>query len=80
MSLPKENKIIVKGVNRVVKHKKNTGDKNKPGGRIKVEMPIHISNAMLVDPQTGKPTRVGFEVENETGKKYRTSKRSGKRI
>lgn len=80
MSLPDENKVIVKGVNHVIKHKKDTGDKNKPGGRIKVEAPIDASNVMLVDPQTGEPTRIGYEVEEKTGSKFRISKKSNKRI
>ena len=55
--LPKKTRVVVKGINKVVKHKKNTGDKNNPGGRFEIEAPIHASNVMLVSDETGKPTR-----------------------
>lgn len=70
--LPKQERIVIKGVNIVTKHKKNTGDKNNPGGRIRIESPIHVSNAMLVDSETGKPARVGFKIDKN--KKIRISK------
>lgn len=79
-ALPKDEKVIVKGVNVVTKHKKETGDKNNPGGRIKVEAPIHVSNVMLVDPESGELTRVGYKVDKKTGKKTRVAKKSGKDI
>jgi large subunit ribosomal protein L24 len=56
--LPKKGKIVVEGVNRVYKHLK-PNRRNPQGGRLSKEMPINISNAMLIDPQTNKPTRVG---------------------
>ncbi len=77
---PKQHKIIVEKVNIVVKHKKVTQDKTNPGGRIKIEAPIDVSNVMLVCPHTGKPTRVGFKIDAKTGKKQRISKKSGKPI
>ena len=55
--LPKKNRVVVKGVNKVVKHKKSTGDKNNPGGRFEIEASIHASNVMLISDETGKPTR-----------------------
>jgi large subunit ribosomal protein L24 len=74
---PSNEKVIIKGVNIVVKHikPKQSGGK---GERIEVESPIHISNVMLVCPETKKKTRVGFKVEN--GNKVRISKKSGKEI
>jgi len=73
-------KVVVEGVNMITKHKKETGDKKNPGGRIEMESPIHVSNVMLVCPHTGKPTRIGFKINKTTGKKTRISKKSGKTI
>ncbi len=72
-ALPKENKVFVRGVNVVKKHKKPT--QTEPGGIISKELPIHISNVALVDPKTGKATKVGFKIED--GKKVRFAKASG---
>jgi large subunit ribosomal protein L24 len=74
--LPKKNRAIVADVNMVTKHKKPT--ENDPGGRIEQESSIHISNLMLVDPQTGEPTRVGKRIEGN--KLVRYSKKSGETI
>ena len=49
------------------------------GGIIKMEAPIHVSNLNLIDPKSGKPTRVGYRF-NEEGKKVRYSKKSGEEI
>jgi large subunit ribosomal protein L24 len=73
--LPKKSKIVVEGVNRVYKHMKRS-QKNPQGGRLSKEMPVEISNVMLVDPQTDKPTRVGVRVLKD-GSRERFSKRSG---
>ncbi|MBD3280250.1 50S ribosomal protein L24 [Candidatus Dojkabacteria bacterium] len=76
-ALPIQEKIVVKGVNKVIKHKKNTGDRNNPGGRIEIEAPIHVSNAMLVSAKTGKPTRKRVKKtgsESEKSKQDRSSK------
>jgi len=56
MVLPDKNKVIVKGVNIVTKHKKNTGDKKVPAGRIKVEAPLFASKVMFVTDK-GKTVR-----------------------
>ena len=53
--------------------------KNPQGGLVKMEAPIHVSNLQLLDPKSGKPTRVGYKV-NEDGKKVRISKKSGEEI
>ena len=53
--------------------------KNPQGGIIKQEAPIHISNVALVDPKTGKPTRVAIKVK-EDGTKVRIAKKSGEEI
>ncbi len=76
-ALPKKDQVVVEGVNIVKKHTKSSQDAPQ-GGRIEFEAPIHVSNVMLQDPGTKKPTRVGFEIKD--GKKVRISKKSGKQI
>ena len=75
-SMPKENKVIVQGINLVKRHTKPTQES--AGGIVTKEAPIHVSNVALIDPKSGKATRVGFKVEN--GQKVRVSKRSGEVI
>ena len=74
---PEAQRAIVEGVNMVSKHTKPNA-KQPQGGIIKKEAPIHISNLNLIDPQSGKATRVGFKVEG--GKKVRFAKKSGEEI
>lgn len=76
MMFPKENRAIVEDVNMVKKHTKATQDN--PGGINEIEAPIHISNLMLIDSKTGKPTRVGRKLVD--GKMVRYSKKSGEII
>lgn len=76
-ALPKKDRVVVEGVNIVKKHTKSS-QAAPQGGRVEFEAPIHVSNVMLQDPETGKPTRVGFEMKD--GKKVRISKKSGKEI
>lgn len=71
-------RAIVEGVNMVSKHTKPNA-KHPQGGIIKQEAPIHISNLMLKDPKTGKPTRIGRRLDKE-GKLVRYSKKSGEEI
>ncbi len=74
----KTDRAIVEGVNIIKKHTKpNTEYPN--GGIVEKEAPIHISNLMLVDPKTGKATRIGRRL-NENGKLVRYSKKSGEEI
>ena len=73
-----ENRALVEGVNMVSKSTKPSA-KNPQGGIVKQEAPIHISNLSLVDPKSGKPTRVGNKVA-EDGKKVRIAKKSGEEI
>jgi len=70
-------RVIVEGVNMVSKHTKPNA-KQPQGGIIKQEAPVHVSNLNLIDPKSGKPTRVGFKVED--GKKVRIAKKSGEEI
>jgi large subunit ribosomal protein L24 len=75
--LPKEERAIVRGVNVVRRHQKQTAAQE--GGIVSKEAPIHISNLALEDPKDGKPTRIGFKFL-EDGKKVRFAKRSGEVI
>lgn len=74
----KKNRAIVEGVNIVTKSAKPSA-KHPQGGLIKMEAPINISNLALIDPKSGKPTRVGYRF-NEDGEKVRYSKKSGEEI
>lgn len=75
--MPKENLALVRGVKMVSRHQKQTA--NSKGGIIRKESPIHLSDIAIIDPQDGKPTRVGFRFQ-EDGKKIRYAKRSGELI
>ena len=72
-----ENRAIIEGLNMVSKSTKPSA-KNPQGGIVKQEAPIHISNLSLIDPRSGKPTRIAIKRE---GKKVtRIAKKSGKEI
>lgn len=73
--LPEEERAIVEGINMVSKHTKPNA-KNPQGGIIKKEAPIHISNLNVVDPSTGKPTKIGRK-KDEKGNIVRFAKKSG---
>ncbi|MBM6671561.1 50S ribosomal protein L24 [Phocaeicola coprophilus] len=76
--LVKEGRAVVEGINMVSKSTKPSA-KNPQGGIVKKEAPIHISNLNVVDPKTGKPTRVGRR-RNSEGTLVRYSKKSGEEI
>ncbi|AQQ51784.1 50S ribosomal protein L24 [Planococcus lenghuensis] len=71
---PKNDRVIVEGVNIIKKHTK-PNQANPQGGIVNREASIHVSNVMVVDPKSGEPTRVGYKVED--GKKVRVAKKSG---
>ena len=73
-----ERRAIVEGLNMVSKSQKPSA-KNPQGGFVKEEAPIHISNLNLVDPKTGKPTRIGRKL-NADGKLVRYAKKSGEEM
>ena len=75
-ALPKDDKVVVNSVNTAKKHQK-AQRQNQQAGIIDVDMPIHVSNVMLV--HKGKPTRVGYKF-NSDGTKVRIAKRSGEEI
>jgi large subunit ribosomal protein L24 len=74
---PSESRALVRGVNMVKRHQKQTPQRE--GGIISKEAPIHLSNIAIADPKSGKPTRVGFKIMND-GRKVRVAKRSGVEI
>ncbi len=79
LSLNKEkDTAIVEGVNLISKHTKPNA-KSPQGGILKKEASIHVSNLMMVDPSTGKPTRVGRKL-NDKNKLVRFAKKSGEEI
>jgi large subunit ribosomal protein L24 len=75
---PRDDRILVEGVNRVRKHTRiRTSQRGaKSGGIITQEAAIHVSNVMVVDSD-GRPTRIGYRVD-ENGRKVRVSRRNGK--
>ncbi|MDR3508176.1 MAG: 50S ribosomal protein L24 [Caulobacteraceae bacterium] len=75
--LPKEDRLVVAGVNMVKRHTRPTQSDPQGGIRNK-EAALHISNVAFVDPKSGEPTRVGFRIED--GKKVRVAKKSGEVI
>jgi large subunit ribosomal protein L24 len=75
--IPKEERALVRGVNMVRRHQRQSATQE--GGIISKEAPIHLSNLTLQDPRDGKPTRVGFKRLGD-GRKVRIAKRSGEEI
>jgi len=80
-AFPKTQKVLVEGVNRIKKHTAASANERgaSSGGIVTQEASIHVSNVMVVDSD-GNPTRVGYRVDEETGKKVRISRKSGKDI
>ena len=79
---PERSKVLVEGVNMIKKNKKvtNPGGRNaNEGGIVTQEAPIHVSNVALVDPETKRPARVGYKI-NEDGTKVRVLRPSGKEV
>lgn len=76
--LPKENRVVVEGVNLRKRHTRPS-DANPEGGIITFEAPIHASNVMLLDPKSGEPTRTRAQID-EDGTKERIAVKSGNPI
>ncbi|TYC56337.1 50S ribosomal protein L24 [Rhodobacterales bacterium] len=72
--MPSDNKALVRGINMVRRHQKQT--QSQEAGIVSKEAPIHLSNVALADPKDGKATRVGFKIQDD-GTKVRVAKRSG---
>ena len=76
LNVDRENgRVLVEGVNKVYKHVRKSA-KNPQGGRLSKEMPVDISNVMLICPKTNQPTRVGVRYTKD-GSKERYAKKSG---
>ncbi len=75
--LPKENRVVVGGVNVRTRHARPT--QNNQQGLYTFAAPMHVSNVMLVDPDSGEPTRVGYRF-TDSGEKIRVAKKTGKDI
>ena len=72
-----DDKVVVEGINIAKKHVKPNGQRT--GSIEEIEMPIHASNVMIVDPKTKKGTRIGHEID-KNGKKIRISKKSNSNL
>ena len=78
MRLPRRNKIVVEGINRVYKHMRPSS-KNPQGGRLSKEMPIDVSNVMLVCPKCNRGVRIGHRYSDD-GQKQRYCKSCGQAL
>jgi large subunit ribosomal protein L24 len=76
--IPEKGRVVVERINMIKKHQRPT-QKIRQGGIIEREGPIHLSNVMLVDPSSDKPTRVGMKALSD-GKKVRVARRSGEML
>ena len=76
--MPKEDRVLVEGVNLVTKHQRPS-QQNPNGGIVRMEASIHVSNVAHVDPKSSKPTRVSVKTLND-GRKVRVAKASGEQI
>jgi large subunit ribosomal protein L24 len=76
---PAKGKVRVEGIGMIKRHQKANPQANRGGGIVDKESFIDISNVQLIDPQSGKPTRVKYQVESD-GSKTRTSSKSGHAI
>ena len=75
-AFPKEQRVLVQGVNMVPKHVRPSA--TSAGGIERVEAPIHVSNVAIADPRDGAPTRIGYKMDGE--RKVRFARRSGEVI
>ena len=72
--MPKEDRAVVRGINLVKRHQKQT--QTQEAGIVSKEASIHLSNLLIADPRDGKPSRVGFKILDD-GRKVRFAKLSG---
>jgi len=76
--IPEKNRVVVERVNMIKKHQRPT-QRLRQGGIIEREGSVHLSNVMLLDPTSGKPTRIGMRALSD-GKKARVARKSGELI
>lgn len=65
---PKKRQVVVQGINKAYRHVRPS-QRNPQGGRLQIEQPLDISNVMLVDPKTNRPTRVRVQIDSDGSKK-----------
>ncbi len=70
-----QNRVIVSGINMATKHVKKTPQSE--GKKVRLEVSIHASNVQMIDPKSGKATRIGYQIDEKTGKKVRIAKKTG---
>lgn len=73
-TISKKDRVVIEGANMRTKHFKKTAER--AGQKVEFEAPMHISNVMIVDPKTKKPTRIGY-IKDKNNRKVRVSKKSG---
>lgn len=73
--VPSQSRVVIEDVNMRTKHIKKTHQS--AGQKLTYEAPIHVSNVAIVDPKSKKPTRIGFKIDEKTGKKVRIARSSG---
>ncbi len=78
-ALPQDSKVVVEGLNKAKKHSRATPKNPQAGGIIEKELPIHVSNIMLVCPSCGKLTRLSHR-RDEEGKRIRICKKCGANV
>ena len=76
--IPEDRRVVVSGINKIKRNQKPNPGRGLAGGIVEMESPMHVSNVALVDPKTGKGTRVGYKIEN--GSKVRVARGSGEVI
>ena len=74
--VPEKNRVVVEGVNMIKRHTRPNPQKNIKGGIVEREASIHVSNVMLIDPDTNEPTRIGIKTMTD-GTRVRIGRRSG---
>jgi large subunit ribosomal protein L24 len=74
--LPEKSRLVVEGVNIIKRHTKPNPQKNIKGGIVEREASIHVSNVMLIDPETSEPTRIGSKTLAD-GRRVRIGRKSG---
>lgn len=75
-AFPRENTVIIDGVNTQKHHRKVKKGEAQGGGIVSVSAPIHVSNVQILDPKTNAPTRIGVTKDAKTGKNVRVTKKS----
>ncbi|WP_366556382.1 50S ribosomal protein L24 [Aquibaculum sediminis] len=75
-AIPKEDRVVVQGVNMVTKHQRPTASNQ--GGIVQIEASIHVSNVAMADPRDGAASRIGVKIDGE--RKLRVARRSGEVI